>query len=120
MRIKWEIALRRDGFAASDRTLLCSDHFRSEDFDRMGQNGATGERRLSRKQQATDHLYALPACPTPAMKPKLEEASARVRKVQREKINGFRRENRAKNNIQAVLEELKDKNLINEELKDQA
>ena len=32
MRIKWEIALRRDGFAASDRTLLCSDHFRSEDF----------------------------------------------------------------------------------------
>ncbi|CAL8259511.1 unnamed protein product [Arctogadus glacialis] len=37
MRIKWEIALRRDGFAASDRTLLCSDHFRSEDFDRMEQ-----------------------------------------------------------------------------------
>ena len=38
MRIKWEIALRRDGFAASDRTLLCSGHFRSENFDRMGQN----------------------------------------------------------------------------------
>ncbi|CAL8400411.1 unnamed protein product [Arctogadus glacialis] len=45
---------------------------------------------------------------------------SRVRKLKREKINGFRRENRAKNNIQAVLEELKDKNLINEELKDQA
>ena len=38
MRIKWEIALRSDGFAASDRTLLWSDHFRSEDFDRMGEN----------------------------------------------------------------------------------
>ncbi|CAL8405075.1 unnamed protein product, partial [Arctogadus glacialis] len=52
------------------------------------------------------------------MKAKLEEASARVRKLQREKINGFRRENRAKNNMQAVLEELKEKSLINEELKD--
>uniref|UniRef100_A0A8C1VZ18 THAP-type domain-containing protein n=1 Tax=Cyprinus carpio TaxID=7962 RepID=A0A8C1VZ18_CYPCA len=33
-----ELALRRDGFVASDRTLLCSEHFRSEDFDRTGQN----------------------------------------------------------------------------------
>ena len=73
---------------------------------------------MSRKRQATDdHLYALPACPK-AIKAKLEEASARVRKLQREKINGFRRENRAKNNNQAVLEELKEKDLINEELKD--
>ena len=73
---------------------------------------------MSRKRQATDdHLYALPVCPT-AMKAKLEEASARVRKLQREKINGFRRENRAKNNNQAVLEELKEKDRINEELKD--
>ncbi|CAL8391651.1 unnamed protein product [Arctogadus glacialis] len=94
---------------------------RAEDnlaMDLMPGVGATGERRLSRKRQATDdHLYALPVCPT-AMKAKLEEASARVRKLQREKINGFRRENRAKNNMQAVLEELKEKNLINEELKD--
>ena len=82
------------------------------------QKGATGEGRLSRKRQATDdHFYALPACPT-AVKTKLEEASARVRKLQREKINGFRRENRAKNNNQAVLEELKEKDRINEELKD--
>jgi hypothetical protein len=42
-----------------------------------------------------------------------------VRKLQREKINGIRRENRAKNNMQAVMEELKEKNLINEELKDE-
>uniref|UniRef100_A0A8C9XBU1 THAP-type domain-containing protein n=1 Tax=Sander lucioperca TaxID=283035 RepID=A0A8C9XBU1_SANLU len=38
MRRQWELALRRDGFVASDRTLLCSEHFRSEDFDRTGQN----------------------------------------------------------------------------------
>ena len=72
---------------------------------------------MSHKRQATDHLYALPACPK-AIKAKLEEASARVRKLQQEKSNALRRENRAKNNMQAVLEELKEKNLINDELKD--
>ena len=36
-RRKWELALRREGFSAGDRTLLCSEHFRSEDFDRTGQ-----------------------------------------------------------------------------------
>ncbi|KAF4115660.1 hypothetical protein G5714_003149 [Onychostoma macrolepis] len=37
IRRQWELALRRDGFVASKRTLLCSEHFRSEDFDRTGQ-----------------------------------------------------------------------------------
>ncbi|XP_053288458.1 THAP domain-containing protein 6 isoform X1 [Pleuronectes platessa] len=145
-RRMWEAALRRDCFAASDRTLLCSEHFRREDFDRTGQTvrlkdgvvptifnfpahlqrtlatrsittssraddnlpmdlmpdvGATGERRLT---QATDHLYALPASPK-AIKAKLEEASARLRKLQREKSNALRREKRAKNSMQALLEE---------------
>ena len=36
-RGQWERALRRDGFVANDRSLLCSQHFRSEDFDRTGQ-----------------------------------------------------------------------------------
>ncbi|KAJ8006601.1 hypothetical protein DPEC_G00108940 [Dallia pectoralis] len=36
MRRQWELALRRDGFVAADRTLLCSEHFSSEDFDRTG------------------------------------------------------------------------------------
>ncbi|XP_058468913.1 THAP domain-containing protein 6-like [Solea solea] len=152
-RRKWELALRRDSFAASDRTLLCSEHFRSEDFDRTGQTvrlkdgvvpsifdfpahlqksvatrrtttsrraegdlpvnlmpmnlmpdvEATGESSLSCKQQATDHsLYALPACPK-AIKAKLEEATAIVRKLQREKSNALKRENRVKNNMKALL-----------------
>ncbi|TMS04541.1 THAP domain-containing protein 6 [Larimichthys crocea] len=70
-----------------------------------------------RKQQATEHSYALPGSPE-ALKAKLEAALARVRKLEREKSNAFRREKRAKNNMQALLEELKEKNLINEELKD--
>ncbi|KAK7125024.1 hypothetical protein R3I94_019168 [Phoxinus phoxinus] len=36
-RRQWERALRREGFVANDRTLLCSEHFRNEDFDRTGQ-----------------------------------------------------------------------------------
>lgn len=39
-------------------------------------------------------------------------------RLQREKISALVRERRAKKNMQALLEELKDKNLINEELKD--
>ncbi|XP_058622508.1 THAP domain-containing protein 6-like isoform X2 [Onychostoma macrolepis] len=164
IRRQWELALRRDGFVASKRTLLCSEHFRSEDFDRTGQTVRlkggvvpsifdfpahlqrlvatrstttsrraednlpmdlsqdvpqpdVGERSLNRKRQATDHLYSLPACPK-AIKAKLEKASVRVRKLQREKSNALRREKRAKMNMQALLEELKEKNLINEELKD--
>ncbi|XP_029923395.1 uncharacterized protein LOC115370508 [Myripristis murdjan] len=155
-RRKWELALRREGFAATDRTLLCSEHFRSEDFDRTGQtvrlkdgvvpstfsfpahlqmSVATRTTTTSKRtednlptslsqdapqpdvRQSTDHLYTLPACPD-AIKAKLQEASARVTKLQRDKSNALRREKRAKNNMQALLEELKEKNLINEELKD--
>ncbi|KAF3842697.1 hypothetical protein F7725_001546 [Dissostichus mawsoni] len=29
-RRQWEVALRRDGFVSSGRTLLCSEHFRSD------------------------------------------------------------------------------------------
>ncbi|XP_013883394.1 THAP domain-containing protein 2 [Austrofundulus limnaeus] len=36
-RQQWEAAVRREGFVASERTLLCSEHFRPEDFDRTGQ-----------------------------------------------------------------------------------
>ena len=36
-RRQWELALRRGGFVASKYCKLCSEHFRSEDFDRTGQ-----------------------------------------------------------------------------------
>uniref|UniRef100_A0A667XBB6 THAP-type domain-containing protein n=1 Tax=Myripristis murdjan TaxID=586833 RepID=A0A667XBB6_9TELE len=103
-RRKWELALRREGFAATDRTLLCSEHFRSEDFDRTGQI-------VRLKDGVVPSTFSFPAHLQMV-------SSARVRKLQRDKSNALRREKRAKNNMQALLEELKEKNLINEELKD--
>uniref|UniRef100_A0A3Q1B5M6 THAP-type domain-containing protein n=2 Tax=Amphiprion TaxID=80969 RepID=A0A3Q1B5M6_AMPOC len=37
LRRKWEVALRREGFAANDEWVLCSDHFKPDEFDRAGQ-----------------------------------------------------------------------------------
>ncbi|XP_028317722.1 uncharacterized protein LOC114472608 isoform X1 [Gouania willdenowi] len=36
-RRKWELALRRKDFSANNRTMICSEHFRREEFDRTGQ-----------------------------------------------------------------------------------
>ncbi|KAL6101828.1 thap6 [Pungitius sinensis] len=104
-RRQWERALRREGFVANDRTLLCSEHFRNEDFDRTGQTirfkaGAvpsvfnvpahlqrpqpsTRERQRSRKRKAPDHQYAMSSSPK-ALKAKVDAAMATVRKLQLE------------------------------------
>ncbi|XP_076840399.1 THAP domain-containing protein 2-like [Brachyhypopomus gauderio] len=37
LRKRWETAVRREGFSASLSSMLCSEHFRPEDFDRTGQ-----------------------------------------------------------------------------------
>ncbi|KAJ8260920.1 hypothetical protein COCON_G00166430 [Conger conger] len=37
LRRQWEIAVRREGFSASESSVLCSEHFKPEDFDRTGQ-----------------------------------------------------------------------------------
>ncbi|XP_072554127.1 THAP domain-containing protein 6-like [Paramormyrops kingsleyae] len=134
-RRKWEVALRRDGFAATDRTLICSEHFKTEDFDRTGQTvrikdgvvpsifsfpaylqRSVAIRSTTTSRQLEDNL-PMDLMPD-AIKAKLQQALVRQRKLQREKSNALRREKRAKNNMQALLEELKEKNLINEELKD--
>ncbi|XP_070838347.1 THAP domain-containing protein 2-like [Chaetodon trifascialis] len=151
-RRQWKRALRRDGFVANDRSLLCSEHFSNEDFDRTGQTvrlkagavptifnfpvhlqrpvaprSTTTSRRAGENlpmdpQQdqpppdiAPDHQYAFPSSPK-ALKAKLDAAMATVRKLQREKSNALARVRRAKKNMKALLEELKAKNLINEEL----
>uniref|UniRef100_A0AAQ4QSM4 THAP-type domain-containing protein n=1 Tax=Gasterosteus aculeatus aculeatus TaxID=481459 RepID=A0AAQ4QSM4_GASAC len=37
VRKKWEVALRRDGFTASDSSVLCCEHFKQSDLDKTGQ-----------------------------------------------------------------------------------
>lgn len=64
-----------------------------------------------------DHSYALPASPA-RLKARLGEALARVESLEREKRNSMLRERRAKKNVLALLEDLREKNLMNEELSD--
>nr|XP_015823162.2 THAP domain-containing protein 6 isoform X2 [Nothobranchius furzeri] len=89
----------------------------SLDVSEPNEPGTAGERRKEQKSQATDHAYGLPACPK-YIKAKLDAASARIRKLEREKSDAMKREMRAKECIQSLLKELKDKNLITEELND--
>ncbi|KAL1247049.1 hypothetical protein QQF64_034415 [Cirrhinus molitorella] len=162
MRKKWEVALRREGFHASDASVLCSHHFKQGDFDRTGQivrlrdgvipsvfsfpvhlqrlekGRATSTSRgaeeslsvslASQDSQETatsspqpqpndDHGYALPASPT-TLKTRLNEALARVERLEREKKNSMAREKRAKTTVKSLLGDLREKNLINEELKE--
>lgn len=155
MRRQWEVAIRREGFVASESSKLCSEHFKPDDFDRTGQivrlrDGATpsvfnfpshlqrpvatmntetsreaeeSPLDLSRHcpesepQPNDDHCYALPNSPT-RLKARLSEALARVESLEREKLNAKARERRAKKTINSLLEDLKKKNLINEDLKE--
>lgn len=76
-----------------------------------------GERCEEGKRQASDHAYGLPACPN-AVKAKLDAAYAKVRQLEREKINALTRERRAKKTVEALLEELEAKNQVIDELQD--
>ncbi|KAF3851669.1 hypothetical protein F7725_013441 [Dissostichus mawsoni] len=62
-------------------------------------------------------IYVLPASPT-ALKARLNEALARVESLERERKNAMAREKRAKTTVRSLLGDLREKNLINEELKE--
>uniref|UniRef100_A0A8C1MW23 THAP-type domain-containing protein n=1 Tax=Cyprinus carpio TaxID=7962 RepID=A0A8C1MW23_CYPCA len=96
---KWEVALRREGFHASDTSVLCSHHFNQGDFDRTGQivrlrDGVIPSVFSFPVHLQRDHGYALPASPT-ALKTRLNEALARVEHLEREKKNSKAREKRS-------------------------
>lgn len=65
-----------------------------------------------------DHSYALLASPID-LKARLSEALDRVESLEREKRNAKDRERRTKKVVRALLEDLRQKNLMNEELKSQ-
>ncbi|KAM8890214.1 THAP domain-containing protein 6-like isoform 1-T1 [Synchiropus picturatus] len=154
LRTQWERAVKRRGFVASERSLLCSEHFKADDFDRTGQivrlrhgvepsifsfssnlqkvqprttrNSRKTEERPAvvppqplceaKPQYNVDHSYALPASPV-ALKARLNAALARVESLEHARRNCMIRERRAKKNLDALLEELRETNLINEELR---
>lgn len=62
------------------------------------QQGAAAER--SRKQQATDHLYALSACPKAIHFENIDGASLRVRQLQQEKSNAMKRGKKGQENYE--------------------
>ncbi|XP_060761169.1 THAP domain-containing protein 6 [Neoarius graeffei] len=158
LRKKWEVALRREGFTASDQSIVCSQHFKQADFDQTGQivrlchgaipslfsfpvhlqklvkGRATSTARRAEEslyvasedspematshpqpQPNDDHSYSLPAS-TPALKTKFNEALARVESLEQERKNAISREKRAKMTVKSLLGDLREKNLINEEL----
>ncbi|XP_028438376.1 THAP domain-containing protein 6-like [Perca flavescens] len=160
VRKKWEVAMRREGFTATCSSVLCSHHFKEEDFDRTGQivrlrdgvipsvfsfpvhlqrlekGRATSTSRRAEEslsvasqdsqemstshpqpQANDDHGYALPASPT-ALKTRLNEALARVESLEQDKKNAMAREKRAQTTVKSLLGDLREKNLINEELQE--
>nr|XP_033487880.1 THAP domain-containing protein 6-like [Epinephelus lanceolatus] len=121
-RKQWEAALRREGFSASSSSMLCSGHFKPEDFDRTGQtvrirDGAVPSVFSFPVHLLRDHSYVLPSSPDD-LRARLSDALARVESLEREKQNAKDRERRAKNTVCSLLEDLRGKKLINEELKD--
>ncbi|KAM8890212.1 THAP domain-containing protein 6-like isoform 3-T4 [Synchiropus picturatus] len=156
LRTQWERAVKRRGFVAS--AVLCSEHFKADDFDRTGQtvrlrHGVTPSvfsfsshlqkqvqprtTRNSRKTEdspAVDQLKAIrEAQPQSNVRPipeaatvglmdkiknaRLNAALARVESLEHARRNCMIRERRAKKNLDALLEELRETSLINAELR---
>ncbi|CAN9505323.1 unnamed protein product [Ophioblennius macclurei] len=145
LRRKWEVAVRREAFTATEASKLCSQHFKAPDFDRTGQivrlregvipsvfnfsfplkkivaNRTTKALRKPETsppvdpQPNADHSYALPNSPT-LLKARLTEALARVESLERERQSAKARERKAYRTVQSLLDDLRKKQLINTEL----
>uniref|UniRef100_A0A667XA01 THAP-type domain-containing protein n=1 Tax=Myripristis murdjan TaxID=586833 RepID=A0A667XA01_9TELE len=151
----WEVALRRKDFIATDESVLCCEHFKTEDFDRTGQTVRLRADVIPSIFKFPAHLQTvdmytptLHTCTLPslkharicvpatnililmvlavgcideikndvALKKRLIQETEHVISLEREKSNSRKRELRAKNHLKDVLQELREKNLMNEEL----
>ncbi|KAF3837843.1 hypothetical protein F7725_009611, partial [Dissostichus mawsoni] len=122
MRKKWEVALRREEFTASESSpekgrTTSTSRKAEESLSVAPQDDPEASTSHSQPQPNDDHSYVLPASPT-ALKARLNEALARVESLERERKNAMAREKRAKTTVRSLLGDLREKNLINEELKE--
>ncbi|XP_019741655.1 THAP domain-containing protein 6-like isoform X1 [Hippocampus comes] len=81
-----------------------------------GDSGINDEMKNDSQYHTTDHAYALP--PACLLKKRLDEALARVESLERDSRNAKIRESRAKQTVRCLIDELKEKDLINIELQD--
>lgn len=68
LRRLWTVALRRRHFKPNDRSVICSRHFRTEDFDLTGQTTRLRER-------VVPSVFAFSKCPSPSASVRLQFAS---------------------------------------------
>uniref|UniRef100_A0A8C6P0E6 THAP-type domain-containing protein n=1 Tax=Nothobranchius furzeri TaxID=105023 RepID=A0A8C6P0E6_NOTFU len=127
MRKKWERALRRKDFTATNTTVLCSEHFKPEDFDRTGQI-------VRLRDGVIPSIFSFPVKPQkvsaskgyqhleiqisyPSIHPFSSVYPSRVTGTQ-EKKNAMAREKRARIALQRLLADLREKKLISDEFKE--
>ncbi|XP_048865577.1 THAP domain-containing protein 2-like [Brienomyrus brachyistius] len=154
-RQAWTAALRRKGFEPQSRTVICSCHFKPEDFDRTGQTTRLKEGAIPSVFKFPDHLSKLSStsgtcrtykkaateCPRPPAsglgglhlskesvtdhhyafdpvkaKHDIAEAQEQLEKLQRELRNAKDREKRHNKRVKTLLQDLKDKDILTEEL----
>ncbi|KAK1794887.1 hypothetical protein P4O66_010086 [Electrophorus voltai] len=148
-RKAWTAALKRRDFEPNDYSVVCSCHFKSEDFDRTGQTTRLKEGVIPSVFTFPDHLCKLPTpigishkgaaeCPDVhdrlsedleestsdhqyaldpvKIKKKLTETQEKVEDLQQDLRNARDRERRHKETVNALLEDLKNKNVLREEL----
>ncbi|XP_053704865.1 THAP domain-containing protein 6-like isoform X2 [Synchiropus splendidus] len=156
LRTQWERAVKRSGFVAS--AVLCSEHFKADDFDRTGQtvrlrhgvtpsvfsfashlqkqvqprttrnsrkieeSPAVDQPKAIREAKPQSNVMPIPEAATVGLMDKIKNAKlnaalARVESLEHARRNCMIRERRAKKNLDALLEELRETSLINAELR---